>query len=48
MPITLSIAISNEEKTYYERYKSALDGIDLVLGRGGEKKENINSMEEHL
>lgn len=37
MPITLSIAISNEEKTYYERYKSALDGIDLVLGRGGDQ-----------
>jgi c-di-AMP phosphodiesterase-like protein len=37
MPITLSISISNEEKTYYERYKSALDGIDLVLGRGGDQ-----------
>ncbi len=37
VPITLSISISNEEKTYYERYKSALDGIDLVLGRGGDQ-----------
>ncbi|MBP3464070.1 MAG: DHH family phosphoesterase [Clostridia bacterium] len=36
-PITLSISISNEEKSYYERYKSALDGIDLVLGRGGDQ-----------
>ncbi len=37
VPITLSIAISNEENSYYERYKSALDGIDLVLGRGGDQ-----------
>ncbi len=37
MPITLSIAISTEGKTYYERYKSALDGIELVLGRGGDQ-----------
>lgn len=37
IPITLSISISNEETTYYERYKSALDGIDLVLGRGGDQ-----------
>lgn len=36
-PITLSISISNEEKTYYERYKSALDGMELVLGRGGDQ-----------
>ena len=37
VPITLSISISNEESSYYERYKSALDGIDLVLGRGGDQ-----------
>ncbi len=37
IPITLSISISNEEKTYYERYKSALDGLELVLGRGGDQ-----------
>ena len=37
VPITLSISISNEEKTYYERYKSALDGLELVLGRGGDQ-----------
>ncbi len=37
VPITLSISISNEEKNYYERYKSALDGIELVLGRGGDQ-----------
>ncbi len=37
VPITLSISISNEEKTFYERYKSALEGIDLVLGRGGDQ-----------
>lgn len=37
VPITLSISISNEEKSYYERYKSALDGMELVLGRGGDQ-----------
>ena len=37
VPITLSISISNEEKTYYERYKSALDGMELILGRGGDQ-----------
>ena len=37
MPITLSMSISNEEKNYYERYKSAQDGIELVLGRGGDQ-----------
>ncbi len=36
-PITLSIAISNEGDTYYERYKSALAGLDIVLGRGGDQ-----------
>lgn len=36
-PITLSMSISNEEKNYYERYKSAQDGIELVLGRGGDQ-----------
>ncbi len=37
LPITLSMSISNEEKNYYERYKSAQDGIELVLGRGGDQ-----------
>lgn len=37
VPITLSISISNEENTYYDRYKSALDGLELVLGRGGDQ-----------
>lgn len=31
------MSISNEEKNYYERYKSAQDGIELVLGRGGDQ-----------
>ena len=35
--ITLSIAISNEGKTIYEKYKSALAGMDIVLGRGGDQ-----------
>ena len=37
VPITLSISISNEENNYYDRYKSALDGLELVLGRGGDQ-----------
>ena len=36
-PITLSVSISNEGQTYYERYKSALSGLDIVLGRGGDQ-----------
>lgn len=37
VPITISISISNEENTYYDRYKSALDGLEIVLGRGGDQ-----------
>ena len=37
VPITMSMSFSNEGETYYERYKSALDGIELVLGRGGDQ-----------
>ena len=35
--ITLSIAISTEGKTNYEKYKSALNAMDIVLGRGGDQ-----------
>ena len=34
---TLSIAISNEGETNYKKYKSALSGIDIALGRGGDQ-----------
>ena len=37
VPITLSISISNEGENYYDRYKSASDGLELVLGRGGDQ-----------
>ena len=37
LQITLSIAISNEGATEYEKYKSALSGMDIVLGRGGDQ-----------
>ena len=37
IPITLSISISNEGENFYQRYKSALAGVDLVLGRGGDQ-----------
>lgn len=35
--ITLSIAISNEGNTNYEKYKSAQTAMDIVLGRGGDQ-----------
>ena len=35
--VTLSIVITNEGKTNYEKYKSALAGMDIVLGRGGDQ-----------
>ena len=35
--ITLSIAVTNDGKTNYEKYKSALAGMDIVLGRGGDQ-----------
>lgn len=37
LQITLSISISNEGATEYEKYKSALSGMDIVLGRGGDQ-----------
>ena len=46
--LTLSIAISNEGETDYEKYKSAKVAMDVVLGRGGEKMISIHSLvEEH-
>ena len=35
--VTLSIAMSNDGKTNYEKYKSALAGMEIVLGRGGDQ-----------
>ena len=35
--LTLSIAISNEGKTDKEKYQSAIDTMDVVLGRGGDQ-----------
>ena len=35
--VTLSIAISNEGESNFEKYKSALAGMDIVLGRGGDQ-----------
>lgn len=37
LQVTLSIAISNEGKTNYEKYKSALSAMEIVLGRGGDQ-----------
>ena len=35
--VTLSIAISNDGMTNYEKYKSAQVAMDIVLGRGGDQ-----------
>ena len=35
--ITLSVAISNEGESNYEKYQSALVAMDLALGRGGDQ-----------
>lgn len=35
--LTVSIAISNEGKTNYQKYKSALSAMDIALGRGGDQ-----------
>ena len=35
--VTLSMAVSNEGNSVYEKYKSALKALDIVLGRGGDQ-----------
>lgn len=37
IPITLSIAISTDGNSNYEKYKSAGEAVDVVLGRGGDQ-----------
>ncbi len=37
LQITLSIAISQDGKTEYEKYKTALATLDIALGRGGDQ-----------
>lgn len=37
LSITLSIAISTDGKNNYEKYKSALSAMEIVLGRGGDQ-----------
>lgn len=37
IPISISIAISNEGDTIYNKYKSAVKSLDIVLGRGGDQ-----------
>lgn len=37
LQITLSIAISNDGNTNYEKYQSANDAMDIALGRGGDQ-----------
>lgn len=35
--LTLSISISTEGSTYYEKFKSANTALDIILGRGGDQ-----------
>ena len=35
--VTLSIAVSTEGKTNYDKYKNAIAGMEMVLGRGGDQ-----------
>ncbi len=37
IPITLSIAASNDGENNYEKYKTALAAMEIVLGRGGDQ-----------
>ena len=37
IPITLSIAISNDGENNYHKYKTALAAMEIVLGRGGDQ-----------
>ena len=37
LQLTLSIAISNEGETNYEKYQAANDAMDIALGRGGDQ-----------
>lgn len=37
LQLTLSIAISNEGNSYYDKYKSAEAAMDIALGRGGDQ-----------
>ena len=37
MPITLTIAVSNEGDSNYEKYESVLVAMDIALGRGGDQ-----------
>ena len=37
IPVTLSIAVTADGKTNYEKYRNALSAMDIVLGRGGDQ-----------
>ncbi len=37
IPVTLSIALTSDGKTIYEKYRNALATMDMVLGRGGDQ-----------
>lgn len=50
IPVTLSISVSNEGESNYEKYKSAQAGVEIALGRGGDqavvRKEGILCAED--
>ena len=37
IPTTISLAVTGDGKTNYEKYKNALMAMDIVLGRGGDQ-----------
>jgi c-di-AMP phosphodiesterase-like protein len=37
IPTTISIAITNDGKTNYDKYKNAIFSMEMVLGRGGDQ-----------
>ena len=37
IPVTLSIAVTNDGKNNYEKYRNALTSLEIVLGRGGDQ-----------
>ena len=37
IPVTISIAVTNDGKNNYEKYRNALTSLEMVLGRGGDQ-----------
>ena len=48
MPVTLSIAMSNEGNSNREKYESAQAALDIVLGRGGDQAVIRENQQYHF